>query len=140
MKKIITTLLSIAAIMFVSLRTNAQTTYLELKAYLISEGFSIATEQYADLKQGGTAGHNRTFYSGTSYVIVAVSDDNDVSDVDIYVNYTSGETYMKDTDPSNCAVVQFTPSFKRDMRVVIKNHTSRTPNYASRCRFIVGYK
>jgi hypothetical protein len=114
--------------------------YKELRGLLISEGYSISTEQYADLKQGGTAGYTKTFYEGTSYVIVAISDDSDVSDVDVYLRYTDGTEYSKDTDSESLAILKFNPTYTREMRVVIKNYASRTPNYASRCRFIIAYK
>lgn len=126
--------------LFVSIKSYCQSSYSELKAYLKNQGYSISTEQYADLKQGETAGHTKEFYKGTSYVIVAMSEDNDVKDVDIYLNNLDGSEYLKDTDTESVAVIKFDPSFTRSMRVVVKNYRSDTPYYASRCRFIIAYK
>ena len=141
MKKVQSTLITAFLCLVVSTTAMGQSAhYRELKAYLINEGFSISTEQYADLAQGETAGHTKTFYKGTSYVIIAVSDDNDVRDVDIYLNNTNGGEYDKDTSTESYAVLKFEPSFTRDMRIVIKNYASNTPYYSSRCRFIIAYK
>ncbi|MDR2475381.1 MAG: hypothetical protein LBD45_05940 [Bacteroidales bacterium] len=114
--------------------------YKEARAYLLNEGYSISTEQYADLAQGETAGHTKTFYKNSEYFIFAISDDSDVTDVDIYLNDASGSIYTKDTDTSNVAVVTFSPSFTREMRVVMKNYASNTPSYKSRCRILIAYK
>ena len=116
------------------------TKYKELKGYLQSKGYSISTEQYANLAQGGEATYVKTFYENTSYAIIAMSDDSDVIDVDVYLKYKNGTVYSKDTDAENVAIITFDPSYTRDMQVVIKNYSSRTPNYKSRCRFIIGYK
>ena len=121
--------------------TFAQSTkYRETLAYLKSEGYTVKTEQNASLKQGETAGHTNTFYKGTSYIFVAMSDDPDVSDVDIFLKETDGTEYSKDTDDKPIAIVQFEPSFDRQMRVVIKNYKSSTPSYASTVRFVIAYK
>lgn len=136
MKKLLTIILC-----FVTVSLFSQTAeYKEIKALLLSEGYEVSTEQYADLAQGETAGHTKTFYEGNDYIIVAVSDDDDVSDVDIYLNYTNGDNYDKDTSVDNSAILTFSPSFTREMRVVIKNYASSTPTYQSRCRFIIAYK
>lgn len=114
--------------------------YKEVLSLLESKGYSISVEQYALLEEGEEAGHTKTFYAGTSYVIVACSDDSDVNDVDVFLNNTSGTTYDQDADSADVAVVEFNPSFTREMRVNIKNYSSETPYYASRCRFVIAYK
>ena len=114
--------------------------YKEIKAILQNQGFSISVEQYADLAQGGTAHHDKEFYKDTEYVIIGMSDDDDVNDVDITLQSMSGEEYSKDTDSSSLALVRFEPSFSRKMRVIIKNYDSDTPSYKSRCRILIGYK
>ena len=117
-------------------------TYIEVKALIKNRGYSIKSnsERYANLSQGQEAGDNWTFYAGTSYIIVTLSDDDDVTDMDLYLKNTDGSVYTKDTDTDAIAVIQFSPGFTRDMKVVMKNYSSRTPNYKSRCRYIIGYK
>ena len=112
----------------------------ELKSYLASEGYSVSTEQYADLAQGSTAGHSKSFYSGNKYVIVAISEDGDVTDIDIYLYRADGSEYSKDASSSKVAILEFEPTFSREMRVVIKNYASNTPYYKSRCKFLIFYK
>jgi hypothetical protein len=114
--------------------------YRQVLSLLKDKGYSISTEQVADLKQGETAYHFKTFYKNLDYVIVAMSDDDDVTDVDVYLYEEDGDEYTKDTDTKNVAVVKMSPLLTRDMKVVIKNYASNSPNYASKCRFVIAYK
>ena len=138
MKKII--LMLVVSLLF-SLNIYGQSgNYFELMGRLSHNGYSISTDRYADLKQGQTTSYTRTFYEGTEYLIFGLSDDNDVLDVDIYLYRMDGTEYDKDTDSESVAVVEFYPSFTREMKVTVKNYSSLTPNYASRCRIIIAYK
>ena len=119
---------------------NGTSDYNEVLSLLKDKGYTISTEQVADLKQGETAYHFKTFYNNLDYVIVAMSDDDDVSDVDIYLYEDNGDEYTKDTDTKNVAVVKMSPLVTREMKIVIKNYASNSPNYASKCRFVVAYK
>jgi hypothetical protein len=114
--------------------------YKEIKALLQNQGYTIAEEQYANLSQGKVAVHTRTFHEGNSYKIVGMSDDSDVTDVDIFLKDMNGNVYDKDSDTSAFAVILFSPTFTRKMKVEIKNHASNDPRYESRCRIIIGYK
>ena len=114
--------------------------YYELKNYYINYGYSIGLEQYANVTEGMTAYINVKFYPNTSYVIVAMSDDNDVLDVDIFTYYTSGNLFMKDNDNSSVAIVSFNCYSESSLKVVIKNYSSRTPRYASCLRYFIAYK
>ena len=114
--------------------------YNEAKGYIRDKGYSISAEQYADLSQGAEAGYTKTFYEGLSYIIIAMSDDADVTDVDVYLRYPSGTAYDKDADSDRLAVIHFTPTYTREMRVVVKNYASNTPNYKSKCRILIGAK
>jgi hypothetical protein len=116
-------------------------TYALAKASLTSQGYTICEDKYGDLGQGQTAYFYRTYYANTTYRIVAISDDNDVRDVDIYVYYSDGTTvYTKDDDESPVSIVSFTPYVNRYLKVVFKNYASRTPDYRSTVRLLVGYK
>lgn len=114
--------------------------YREVKAYLRREGYTISNDLYADLRQGNTSYYHKTFYAGLSYIIVALSDDRDVRDVDVCLYESNGDKYECDTDTEVAAAITFSPSFQRTMRVEIINYRSNTPNYASRCRYIIAYK
>jgi len=46
----------------------------------------------------------------------------------------------KDADTSWDARIDFTPSWSRTLKIVVKNYDSDTPNYASKCWVIVAYK
>jgi hypothetical protein len=123
-----------------SLQSFSQSLYNYAKSYLRENGYTISADQQADLAQGETAGHVKTFYSGNRYMIIALSDDSDVSDVDVFLYYTNGTLDSKDADTEKIAVLTFEPSYTRDMRVVVKNYASSTPRYKSKCRIIIGYK
>src|SRR3569833_128362 len=114
---IITVMLFISAMGFAQ---SGSSEYRQVLALLKDKGYSISTEQVADLKQGETAYHFKTFYKNLDYVIVAMSDDDDVTDVDVYLYEEDGDEYTKDTDTKNVAEVKLSRLVTRDMKVVIK--------------------
>jgi len=117
--------------------------YFTARAALIADGYTICEDRYSDLSQGDQANFYRTFYHNTSYKIIAISDDTDVKDIDIFVYYydSNGEhSYTSDNDESAISVVKFTPYIDRYLKVVYKNYASRTPYYESTVRLLVGYK
>jgi hypothetical protein len=140
MKTNVFKLFAVAIGLFLSPNLMAQTRYELLLQMLRSAGYSISTEQYADLQQGEAAVHTKSFVAGIEYAIVACSNDGDVTDLDIFVETPSGIVLYKDDDTSNLAIVRFSVSYTRDLVVRIKNYASRTPYYASRCRFVVAYR
>jgi hypothetical protein len=124
---------------------NTQTRYQNAKSYAISQGYKIIVEQYANLSQGSTAGYTKTFYGSNDYMIIAVSDDSDVTDLDVFVKDTDvysndGHTLYADSDATNIGVIRFSQYSESTMRVVIKNYSSLTPNYASTVRFLIAHK
>ncbi len=131
------------AFAFLSLGVKAQSAsedYKEAIAILKDKGYSISTEQYAYLKEGETAYNMKTFYANLDYVIVAMSDDDNVNDVDIYLYDDDGSEYSKDADSKSVAVLTVSPLVTREMKIVIKNYSSSTPDVTSKCRFVVAYK
>ena len=112
----------------------------EIRDWLKHNGYKILPEQVANLKQGESAHHSRTFYKEYEYVIIGLSDDDDVTDVDLFLQRMDGTEFDKDDDSDDSALINFDPTFTREMKVVIKNYSSRTPNYASKCRIIIAYK
>jgi len=116
-------MLLILLIPLFSLNIYCQSKYSETIDYLKNKGYKISADQYADLKQGGSASYTKTFYEGTTYMIVGLSDDNDVQDVDIYLKRMDGTDYDKDTDTERIAVVQFSPTFTREMKKLLFSHS-----------------
>jgi hypothetical protein len=117
-----------------------QGAYNERKAYLRSQGYAIVDEYYSDLKQGETTYKYRSFSKDGRYVVFAMSEDTDVEDIDLYVYESNGEEYVQDNTVKRMAAVDINPLVTRELKMVVKNYKSRTPNYASRCRFLVAYK
>lgn len=113
---------------------------LEMRAKIRDAGYSIYEEKTYNLKKGATASYTRTFYSSTQYAIVAISEDTDVSDIDIMLYETSGDLYKQDTEADATPIVDFAPSVTRSMKVVVKNYNTSTPNYASPVRLIIAGK
>jgi hypothetical protein len=107
---------------------------------LLDQGYAICENKYCDLLKGETSFFYRTFYARTEYKIVAISDDNDVTDVDLLVYYNDGSLYFKDTDDTSIGVVTFILSESKFLKVVFKNYASSTPDYRSTIRVLVGYR
>ena len=136
MKKIILiTMLLIATVSMFS-----QSSYDRYKNLYRSYGWNIGNEQYADLTQGSSAYTYMNFSSGSSYCIVACSNDNDVTDVDAYVYLSNGSLFMKDNDNSSISIISFNCNWSQQVKIVIKNYESRTPNYPSRIRYFIAWK
>ena len=132
-------LLFILTLLVVSLTTFSQTTYDTYKDVYRSYGWNIGNEQYANLIEGGKAYTYMNFTSGSTYHIVACSNDEDVTDVDVYVYLSDGTLFTKDTDSSAIAIVKFTCTYSQQVKIVITNYASRTPAYASKIRYFIAY-
>ena len=135
MKKI----LFILMLLVVSLTTFSQTNYESYKNLYRSYGWNIGNEQYSNLIQGNTAYTYMNFISGNTYHIIACSNDNDVTDVDVFVYLSDGTLFMKDIDASAIAIVKFTCTYSQQVKIVIKNYSSLTPNYASTIRYFIAW-
>ncbi|WP_091539649.1 hypothetical protein [Thermoflexibacter ruber] len=114
--------------------------YKEYLRIIQNKGLAIGDQMKVNLSQGRTGYDYRTFYAGLKYIIVASSDDESVTDVDLYLYEADGVTLVRrDTETSALAIIEFTPSTTRRLQIVIKNHASVTPNFESTHRFIVAY-
>ena len=133
-------LLFILTLLVVSISTFSQTSYEKYKNYYRSYGWYIGNEQYSNLTQGSKAYTYMNFTSGSTYKIVACSNDLDVTDVDVYVYLADGTLFMKDDDTSSIAIVTFNCTYSQQVKIVIKNYSSNTPNYASTIRYFIAYK
>ncbi len=114
--------------------------YQELKVLLRLDGWTISTEQYAYLKQGESAYFYKTFQNALDYIIVGISDDNDVTDIDLHLYNSDGSEYDKDDTPDAAAEIWVSPYYTGQLRLTIKNAGSNTPHYASKCRFVIAYR
>jgi len=135
------TLLLIALIASSSMLASAQTAYQKARNKIEEMGYTISKEMEVNISEGQTGYSYKTFYEGLTYIIYAMSEDNDVSDIDVYVYDTSdNEVLKRDTENDDIAVISFTPNREIEGKVVIKNYKSSDPNYESRCRYIIAYK
>jgi hypothetical protein len=137
MKKMLLLLAFVAGTFYSIAQSGA---FNERKAYLRNQGYTILDEFYDDLKEGYSTYRYRNFYSSGSYIIFAMSEDTDVEDVDLYVYETDGDEYISDHTVRRMAAVDVNVLVSREMKIVVKNYKSRTPSYASRCRFLIAYK
>ena len=133
-------LLIVIAILFSGTAFAQTPVYNEAKAYLTYKGYSISKDMYADLKEGETTSYTKTFSANLDYIIIALSDDTDVKDVDVFLYETNGTEYTKDSKAKSMAIVEFSLMFERELKVTVKNYKSNSPTYASKCKFIIGYK
>lgn len=109
--------------------------------YLSGQGYQIAQERVCSIKQGDYCYLDLNFKAGTEIKIVGFTDDNDVSDLDLFVvNIATNSNYDSDTDSDNFPEVSFTPYSDRYLRVKLKNVKSSTPTYASKCYFFIAYR
>ena len=111
-----------------------------VKGFLEGSGYTICENQYGLLAAGETASLYRTFYPDRTYKVVAFSDDEDVTDVDVCAYNSDGTEYLKDADASSLASIVFTPYAARYLQIVWKNYATNTPRYKSTVYLIIGYK
>ena len=111
-----------------------------VKGYLIGEGYKICEDKYCLSAQGESCNIYRTFYPNTTYKIVAFSDDEDVTDMDVALYYSNGSVYAKDVDGSAMAAIVIAPYTSTYLEAVWKNYASNTPRYKSNVYLIIGYK
>ena len=133
-------LLILLAMAVLSLGIFAQSRYEKVRHVYRSLGYNIGLEEFANLKEGSFGYSTVNFEAGSRYEIVAVSNDTDVKDIDLYVYYPNGELFMEDTDNSNLSVVSFNCTYSQSMKIIIKNYSSLTPNFASTIRYFIAWK
>lgn len=114
--------------------------YSQVKNMLLADGYTISQELYADLQEGGTTYKWKTYTEGNDYIIVAVSDDDDVLDLDLYLYNSNLDLYDSDDERDDIAIIHYSPYYTKQMKVVVKNSSSYNAGYAHRCKFIIAYK
>lgn len=114
--------------------------YKFMKGFLAGEGYTVSQSVYNLLAEGESGAQSWTFQSGLTYKIVAFSDDEDVTDIDLYAYYTNGTVYLKDDAESPMAAMVFTPYPSRELKILWKNYATHTPRYKSTVYLMIGYK
>lgn len=114
--------------------------YARVLTMLKANGYTISQEKYSTLEEGESAYGYKEFFAGNDYKIVAISNDANVTDIDLFVYDEDESDYTSDTKASEVAIVNFHPLSTREMRIEIKNVSSDTPDDESTCRYVVAYK
>lgn len=118
MKKLLLIALGVFMLnVFVPTKTNAQISTLNV---LKRTGVIVATieekQQQIEfmmvdsVSKGSSAGTTYSFTAGNTYGIVAIGDDDRISDIDLEIFDDSGKLVAKDNDDKNVAVASFTPT------------------------------
>jgi hypothetical protein len=111
----------------------------DVKSAMAYDGWKFSQTIYADLIEGQSCTWwFRTFYANREYKIVAFSEDDDVNEVSLQVQYPFGTRFLDDSDLK--ATVHFYCYSDRRLKIAITNKDSDDPNYASRCKFMIFYK
>jgi len=139
MKTKMKTLLTVMLLLS-SISSFSRSIYDESKAYAIANGYTVATEMYGNLIKSDYVYNWRQFYANTEYLIFACSDDPDVTDVDIYIENPNGSIFIKDNDENRVSVVTFELHNAIQLKVVVFNHATLTPTYASKVQYFVAFK
>lgn len=105
-------------------------------------GYEVSNSNsfYGNIQQSEIFYANKTFYYGHEYIIVGISEDPDVKDVDIYLYYLNGNLLGSDNSTKAISVLYFTPSINVTLQIQCKNYRSTDPYYSSTCWILIGYK
>jgi hypothetical protein len=108
------------------------------KAY----GWKVSSVLQVDLKEGQSSYlWFKNYLAGVQYKVVAFSEDDEVTDVDLKIQYANGTLYGEDDDDSDMAIVELSPYYTRRLGVKVTNYASNRPYYqTSRCKFIIFFK
>ena len=79
--------------------------------------------------------------SRIEYIIICFSDDSNVLDLGVYLERLDGTiAHTYPTDRGEIAMISFKSKGQRKLDVVTTNLSSLTPDSASKCRIIIGFK
>src|SRR5688500_9463536 len=114
---------------------TAQTRISDVTSYMRNYGSWTSSEtRSANLVEDQqTTWWYRTFVYGYEYKIVAYSEDGDVSDMELEVEYADGTTFSYDID--EWATIYIRPLTRSGVRLRIRmgNYLSVDPDFASKC-------
>lgn len=110
-----------------------------IKRLMADKGYSWSATKYAYLSEGQTARFTRTFYGGTSYIVVAFSDYDDVYDTDVYLYGDEGELLKKSTSSDDFDMFEFEPNYTQEMTLKFKNYDSYSSTREYKCKLMIFY-
>jgi len=121
---------------------HAQGSYVNsLISGMRDEGWELSENRTADLREGmSTTWYYRTFNTGLEYKVIALSEDDDVTDIDLVICYSDGQPYKSSVDESEIAEVSFQPAKDRYLKIKMTNYASDTPYYRSQCNYLIFYR
>jgi len=109
-------------------------------ADLMKEGYSVASEYNWTIRKGEEKTFERTFYSNTKYVVVAIPTESGVTDSDLYIEYPDGTSYAKDNDTYAWSIVRYTKYYEQPMKIRVKNYAASSSTYSYDFTVVVLYK
>lgn len=122
-----------------STKLFASTPESDIKSVMENRGWTYSQTVHADLiEDQSCTWWYRNFYANREYEIIAFSEDGDVNEVCLKVQYPHGTEFLEDCDSQS--LVHFFCYSDRQLRIAITNKSSDTPNYASRIKFMIFYK
>lgn len=136
MKKLFITLL-VVAIATVSFSQSLEDDVIDM---MEAEGYSLSISEYANLSEGETYYHWKTFYEGNDYVVVCFPEDDGLYDADLYLYDDAGSLYDDASTDDNVEVIEFSCYYTRDMKIVVKNYESYSSYSSYKVRFMVFYR
>lgn len=110
-----------------------------IKKLMAEKGYSWSATKYAYLSEGESARFTRTFYGGTSYIVVAFSEYEDVYDTDVYLYGDEGELLKESTSSGDFDAFDFEPSWTQEMTLKFKNYDSYSSSREYKCKLMIFY-
>ena len=138
--------LFIAFILLINIGVFSQNQrYYDIRNFIVNLGYTVDENTnvwHQDLTEKNWFYNYKTYYYGKSYILVAFSQDEDVTDIDLWLCDLDGvSTFKKDTDIENIAILYFNPAETYyNMKTIVQNYKSNYPSYSSTCWLIIGYK
>ena len=116
--------------------TLAQYQYRVLEDFFYEYGFTPRnTYTYGKMYKGQSDSFKRKFYSGNSYVLGVLGDDN-ATDIDIYIYDYNFNLIKKDTKIDKLAAISFRPRYTGNYYIKVKMYDA----YSSSCwTLVTGY-
>jgi hypothetical protein len=107
---------------------------------LIQDNYKVASEYNYNIQNSYSKTIDRSFYETNDYCVIAVPTSSGVTDTDLYIQFESGNDYVKNDGSNTWAMVKFTPSYTRTMRIKVVNRNSSSSSASYNFDIIVLYK
>ncbi|MBQ4143808.1 MAG: hypothetical protein IJD43_10065 [Thermoguttaceae bacterium] len=89
---------------------------------LEEKGAQLLHMNISDLEKGGASTYTARLASGSSYVVVAVGDDERVQDLDLQVYDENDNLVEEDNDSKNIAVAQVAPKWTGEFKCKVSGY------------------